>query len=472
MKKLDRGDPKCLGMTATRTAKLEALGFVWAPVTIKGRPNYNMTNHDKKWEGFLARLAGYKAEHGDCNVPQDWAEDPGLGKWVDAQRARRKQLDFGDHRGMTAARVAKLEALGFAWVAPPTLRLVPSDGHVDALPNQVRIFDLLKKLEATADQNPSLQIFPEVPRPDLLHEIPTAMLGTTSSEGASIVVAVAAVPPASEQIEEKVMLKVQPGMSKTRMNMLAAGARAAKRHSGSSSNKDAVVIVFASPADIRNKITSNTSVYVMQAQLDRGALMTLGELEQHLPVLCWQEKTDCCVITLNLRGEAHGMSKKKAKQCKHGPFVGKFKVFKGKPFGDHADHVVGVAAGTLITILAYLLASDDSNPTSERPSLQEGLQYLQAAFFEINDVARQTMVPALLNFYRADLTVECVLGVPGGGHPRQFSVARPEFFQQALGFQPQSSPAVGADPGHCAKRRGDRVCGSRREVCRLRCVLR
>jgi hypothetical protein len=46
------------------------------------------------------------------------------------------------------------------------------------------------------------------------------------------------------------------------------------------------------------------------------------------------------------------------------------------------------------------------------------------------------MVPALLNFYRADLTVECVLGVPGGGQPRQFSVARPEFSNKRLGFSP------------------------------------
>jgi hypothetical protein len=196
-----------------------------------------------------------------------------------------------------------------------------------------------------------------------------------------------------------------------------------------------VVIVFAKPTNIRNEITSNTSLYVKQVGLNRGALMTLGELEQRLPALCWQEKTDCCVITANLRGEAQGMKKKKAKQCKHGPFVGMFKVFEGKLFGDHGDHVVSVSAGTLIAMLAYLLAADDSNPTAERPSLRDGVQYLHATFVEINDVARQTMVPALLNFYRADLTVECVLGVPGrldGGQPRQFSVARPQFVNKRM----------------------------------------
>jgi hypothetical protein len=57
--------------------------------------------------------------HGDCGVPQGWAEDPRLGTWVNRQLAGRKALDRGDPRpGMTAARVAKLTALGFDWQLP------------------------------------------------------------------------------------------------------------------------------------------------------------------------------------------------------------------------------------------------------------------------------------------------------------------------------------------------------------------
>jgi hypothetical protein len=71
---------------------------------------------DAAWEAQLARLAAYKAEHGDCNVPSRWVEDPQLGTWVGTQRKRKKQLDRGKPGcGLTAARVAKLEALGFAW---------------------------------------------------------------------------------------------------------------------------------------------------------------------------------------------------------------------------------------------------------------------------------------------------------------------------------------------------------------------
>jgi hypothetical protein len=57
----------------------------------------------------------YKRRHGDCNVPTNWAEDPPLGRWVSNQRARKKALDHGDQSpGMTVARAAKLDALGFA----------------------------------------------------------------------------------------------------------------------------------------------------------------------------------------------------------------------------------------------------------------------------------------------------------------------------------------------------------------------
>ena len=70
-----------------------------------------------EWEAQLARLVAYKVGHGDYNVPQRWAEDPWLGRWVDTQRTRKKKLDRGEHAdGMTAEWAARLEALAFAWV--------------------------------------------------------------------------------------------------------------------------------------------------------------------------------------------------------------------------------------------------------------------------------------------------------------------------------------------------------------------
>jgi hypothetical protein len=104
-------------MTAGRAARLEALGFAWALSSeqISKRMRAASTN-EGAWEAQLARLAAYKEAHGDCNVPRSWAEDPPLGTWVTAQRECKKALDRGEpSKGMTAARVERLEALGFAW---------------------------------------------------------------------------------------------------------------------------------------------------------------------------------------------------------------------------------------------------------------------------------------------------------------------------------------------------------------------
>jgi hypothetical protein len=90
-------------MTAERVARLTALGFEWE-------------SFDAKWEAQLAWLAAYKAAHGDCKVPKDWAEDPRLGSWVNTQRKLKRRLDRGEHgKGMTVERAVRLTALGFAW---------------------------------------------------------------------------------------------------------------------------------------------------------------------------------------------------------------------------------------------------------------------------------------------------------------------------------------------------------------------
>ena len=57
-------------------------------------------------------------------MPQGWAEDKPLGSWVMSQRSRKRKLDRGESGdGMTAARVARLDALGFAWALSSAHRL-------------------------------------------------------------------------------------------------------------------------------------------------------------------------------------------------------------------------------------------------------------------------------------------------------------------------------------------------------------
>jgi hypothetical protein len=72
-----------------------------------------------QWEAQLARLAAYKAEHGDCDVPNHWVPGPQLGSWVGNQRTLKRRLDRGEAgRGMTAGWAARLTALGLVWDPP------------------------------------------------------------------------------------------------------------------------------------------------------------------------------------------------------------------------------------------------------------------------------------------------------------------------------------------------------------------
>jgi hypothetical protein len=115
-KALERGEP-CKGMTAARATKLQALGFAWElSAAAISKQCSNAKRNDAAWEAQLAKLKAYKRKHGDCNVPARWAEDPPLGRWVSNQRRHKKALDRGEPSlGITAARTAMLDVLGFAW---------------------------------------------------------------------------------------------------------------------------------------------------------------------------------------------------------------------------------------------------------------------------------------------------------------------------------------------------------------------
>ena len=73
--------------------RLNGLGFVWEA-------------RDARWEQMFTALAGYKRAHGDCNVPQDYPENPQLGTWLSSQRAAMQ-------RGkLNSARKLKFEQIG------------------------------------------------------------------------------------------------------------------------------------------------------------------------------------------------------------------------------------------------------------------------------------------------------------------------------------------------------------------------
>ncbi|MDC3080654.1 helicase associated domain-containing protein [Rhodospirillaceae bacterium] len=76
-------------------ARLDALGFVWDPLT-------------EQWEQGFSALEAYKNEFGNCLVPAkaEYAEMK-LGNWVGTQRNLKNQL--------STERIARLDGLGFSW---------------------------------------------------------------------------------------------------------------------------------------------------------------------------------------------------------------------------------------------------------------------------------------------------------------------------------------------------------------------
>ncbi|EJK73415.1 hypothetical protein THAOC_04961, partial [Thalassiosira oceanica] len=76
-----------------RIVRLESIGFVW-------------NQKQQEWLDHFKELMAYKAENGDCNVPQSQGR---LGKWVSNRRQEFKQGKLSDER------IARLEGIGFAW---------------------------------------------------------------------------------------------------------------------------------------------------------------------------------------------------------------------------------------------------------------------------------------------------------------------------------------------------------------------
>jgi len=64
---------------------------------------------DLGWDRMLKALTTFKKKHGHTNVPSDYPRNPRLGRWVAAQRYKRKSGD------LPPARVKQLDRLDFIW---------------------------------------------------------------------------------------------------------------------------------------------------------------------------------------------------------------------------------------------------------------------------------------------------------------------------------------------------------------------
>jgi superfamily II DNA or RNA helicase len=92
-----RGRRKKESLDDEQIKMLDELGFTW-----KVRDVGN-------WEDRLAEVAAFKAQHGHCDIPLKYPENPKLGRFVNNTRTHRNSGK------LAADRIAKLDALGFVW---------------------------------------------------------------------------------------------------------------------------------------------------------------------------------------------------------------------------------------------------------------------------------------------------------------------------------------------------------------------
>jgi predicted helicase len=83
-------------LRSDRIARLEEIGFDW-------------NTDETAWEAMFLELQAYKSEHGNCNVPQRWPDNPQLARWVNNQRNAKTGGKLSDER------TERLDAEGFQW---------------------------------------------------------------------------------------------------------------------------------------------------------------------------------------------------------------------------------------------------------------------------------------------------------------------------------------------------------------------
>jgi superfamily II DNA or RNA helicase len=85
-------------LLASRRERLDSIGFVWKLFS---------RSSNKSWDEQFGELQAFRSQHGRCNVPRNWPENPSLATWVSHQRKGKDRLLAGQRQQM--------EALGFQW---------------------------------------------------------------------------------------------------------------------------------------------------------------------------------------------------------------------------------------------------------------------------------------------------------------------------------------------------------------------
>lgn len=95
--------PSAYTLTQARIDALNELGFVWK------------IREQTSFQDRLEELKAFQAVHGHTRVPQHYAENKPLGKWVTKQRYCYTLKMQGETSQLTDERIGMLNAIGFEW---------------------------------------------------------------------------------------------------------------------------------------------------------------------------------------------------------------------------------------------------------------------------------------------------------------------------------------------------------------------
>ncbi len=97
-------------LTKKRIQLMEQIEFEW----IKNRPKMRKSN-EERWNEMIEDLTLYRQKHGHTEVPQEYEDNPQLGRWVMNQRTFYRMNQVGIHTPLSEDRIDQLEELDFVW---------------------------------------------------------------------------------------------------------------------------------------------------------------------------------------------------------------------------------------------------------------------------------------------------------------------------------------------------------------------
>lgn len=90
-------------LTEDRIEALEEIGFEWGQ------------NHDIRWRDRIRDFEAFQKIYGTAHVPQKFAENEELGRWVMNQRSHYTLREKGRYSALRKDRIAQLEELNIVW---------------------------------------------------------------------------------------------------------------------------------------------------------------------------------------------------------------------------------------------------------------------------------------------------------------------------------------------------------------------